>query len=670
MDSNWGWLEPRSDELWARQFGGGFNNGNDNDNDDNDNSNGNRNNNGTGNAFRGFGGRNSTNTIINQFRFQAAKSIRTSTIILSVFNVVAAAATAVGILWDGYATAKRNDPKYRFRTSAFKCIGSAEAFPLILSCGIVIQGTVFAVAQSTGLKNEQVLGCTIVSQMMLPAVFIVPYIQLVFAIEVAIRALRRKNPFPPRTRWTVVLCLAVIGTLLLATYLVTHFRRPPNFCFASLFWFVQRYSQGCFAVLVIISAALLAATIIIFTKLHRHAGIDPTERIASSRMVYYLAVGFISAVLIIPFFFVLAFQNRRDRGVFNAALQLSMVASVVANVSGLMTGGLHLFLRSTSMSTIGPREKDGKYEEDRRQSFKRGIRVWTRDDDTPASSSSVPTGLRRMNTDDSFASEDDGRDGHYGDEKKDLWDDRVNPLRSHAVFPTATATALRSPQPLQAHQTHAAKSSYSLFPNNNSNLKAPTLLPATTYDPNAKEMMMEVDALKPPAPIHGFRHRRDSSLASHATVQIGLRLSNVDDMPPLNSKYFQDSRKVHDLGCPLARGADVSMQQRPSPLSNVAMDFQTNNGRDDDSVTMYADDASLIDNTDRKSLSLVPAVEQRSDCTLSPAVYKPPESPKKAKVTSPRGVGFTIPQQRGQPSPQSSTSASRDQTAVKKSDWI
>jgi len=110
MDSSWGWIEPRSDELWARQFGGVG--GNDNDNDDGNNNN-NNNRNGT---FRG-GGRNSTNNLISQFRFQAAKSIRTSTIILSVFNVVAAFATALGILWDGYATAKRNNPKYKFRYS-------------------------------------------------------------------------------------------------------------------------------------------------------------------------------------------------------------------------------------------------------------------------------------------------------------------------------------------------------------------------------------------------------------------------------------------------------------------------------------------------------------------------------------------------------------------------
>lgn len=102
----WGWLEPRATEdLWARQF-----------NDD-----GTTNSNGTdgrpwfNNTGGGGGGRNFTSAAINNFRFQAAKSIRTSTIILSVFNVVAAFATAVGILWDGYATAKRNNPKYTFR---------------------------------------------------------------------------------------------------------------------------------------------------------------------------------------------------------------------------------------------------------------------------------------------------------------------------------------------------------------------------------------------------------------------------------------------------------------------------------------------------------------------------------------------------------------------------
>ena len=53
--------------------------------------------------------------IINQFRFAAAKSIRTSTIILATFNAIAAFATAMGILYDSYSRARRNNRRFRFR---------------------------------------------------------------------------------------------------------------------------------------------------------------------------------------------------------------------------------------------------------------------------------------------------------------------------------------------------------------------------------------------------------------------------------------------------------------------------------------------------------------------------------------------------------------------------
>lgn len=86
------------------------------------------------NGFNGFNGTNFNNTnfngtnrfgnasnrtatqqmFINELRFSAAKSIRTSTIILASFNIIAAFATAVGILCDGYFQKKRNDRQWRF----------------------------------------------------------------------------------------------------------------------------------------------------------------------------------------------------------------------------------------------------------------------------------------------------------------------------------------------------------------------------------------------------------------------------------------------------------------------------------------------------------------------------------------------------------------------------
>lgn len=56
-------------------------------------------------------GGNSTFMVINEFKFLAARSIRTSTIILSIFNTISAFATAAGILFDCYLTAKRSDPR-------------------------------------------------------------------------------------------------------------------------------------------------------------------------------------------------------------------------------------------------------------------------------------------------------------------------------------------------------------------------------------------------------------------------------------------------------------------------------------------------------------------------------------------------------------------------------
>jgi len=105
-----------------------------------------------------------------------------------------------------------------------------------------------------------------------------------------------RKPFPKRGKWNVTICLAVVGTLLFATFLYTHFERPPNFCFASLFWFVQSYKTECFALLIASGAMLLVCVVVVFIKLHRHVKIDSTERVAASRMVFFMAVAIISNV--------------------------------------------------------------------------------------------------------------------------------------------------------------------------------------------------------------------------------------------------------------------------------------------------------------------------------------------------------------------------------------
>jgi hypothetical protein len=54
-----------------------------------------------------------TKAIIDKLVFQDSKSVRTSTIILAAFNMLAALATAISILYDCYWASKRCAPKYK-----------------------------------------------------------------------------------------------------------------------------------------------------------------------------------------------------------------------------------------------------------------------------------------------------------------------------------------------------------------------------------------------------------------------------------------------------------------------------------------------------------------------------------------------------------------------------
>lgn len=54
------------------------------------------------------------------------------------------------------------------RTSWFRLIKRRDVHPFVLSCGIVVQGIVYAVAQSKGFQSLMILGCRSISQFMLP----------------------------------------------------------------------------------------------------------------------------------------------------------------------------------------------------------------------------------------------------------------------------------------------------------------------------------------------------------------------------------------------------------------------------------------------------------------------------------------------------------------------
>ncbi|KAH6655119.1 hypothetical protein BKA67DRAFT_226745 [Truncatella angustata] len=595
---------------------------------------------------------NSTYAVINQLKFLAAKSIRSSAIILAVFNTIAAFATAMGILYDCYQRAKRNSPRGQ-KVSLLTCVKGAETYPFFLSLAIVIQGIIFAVSQSRGLDGLFAKGCALISQFMLPAVFIVPFLQLIFGIELTLRGFRR-IPFPSRGHWTVAICLAVWSTLLVITGLVTFFIPSADFCFASLFWFVAKWAEGGFALFTVISVVLVGCVITVFLKLTRHSTIETSTRVEASRMVYFLSVAIVSNVFLVPFFAYLTFSNPNDND-GNNGLTLSMIAQVVANVSGLMNGGLHLCFRANIISTIAPKDKLAEYE---RQQLKHKIRKADPGYDfssialQPVSS---PKTLQRVDSEETLVKRyEKDEEALIESPSTKAYEYSPTPLRSNGVFPTISIP--RAPEPAElpnatpsiSFPKRRPSTSYSLFPNQNiANTQSITILPPTTYSPvenNNNSLFDDFNSLKPPPSIKS-RHLRNSSLVSSATVQIGLRFSNVADMPPMAASNVKNAERVHNLDCPKAI--------RPTPMASFSPASEPVSPFEPSSPISQVSSRDPVKNARMKTLPPVPRQvtlmqetplapeDEEGSLTLSSAVYRP-ESPTK-KVPSPKGVGFQFP---------------------------
>jgi hypothetical protein len=113
------------------------------------------------------------------------------------------------------------------------------------------------------------------------------YITLVFGIETALRSMRYHR-FEPRGKWNVTICIGIVSFLTILTWMPTVAWPMYNRCFGSLIWFPVRYELLALVILGILVAGffILAATISI--QLMRTINVDPNERIAASRMCYYL----------------------------------------------------------------------------------------------------------------------------------------------------------------------------------------------------------------------------------------------------------------------------------------------------------------------------------------------------------------------------------------------
>lgn len=270
-----------------------------------------------------------------------------------------------------------------------------------------------------------------------------------------------------------------------------------------------------------------------------------------------------------------------------------MMATVVLNLSGLMTGLLQLFLRSnTSTTSFGP--KLGRSWEQNKHEIKifgpneLAFQMHLAD---PVSGPRSPADdmSYRNSSSTNLIELEKGKGRGYSMESITTptaarSPTRYNPLTSNAVTQIRPMQRLPSPEPVaqSPKRTHTRKQSYSLFPNGQPSEEPPSPTKLTIgnlrqqQDPTSIYDISELGDLEPPPSMFGksgkYGHARNSSMISSATVQIGLRLSHAispcdEDMMALplpSTTYNANAAKRPES--PLRVQTQTTANQPPIPI--------------------------------------------------------------------------------------------------------
>jgi hypothetical protein len=499
-----------------------------------------------------WGAQNQTRRLIQNLQLAQVQSLRTMHLTLGAFSLALALLTLHRIIWDARRTSPGITKPRKSFFSIFHRIFNfingvhpAETFPLILVSGSAIQQIIFVAVQSTSLNTVLSSNCRGLAMISYPALFIIGYLTLVFGVEMTIRAFKRQR-FAQRGKWNVTICVGTASFLVFLTWLPTVIWPMFNRCFGSLIWFGVRYERISLAILSILIFFSLLLAALISIQLMRTSNVDPNERIAASRMCYYLLIAALLYTLIMP---VEVQAHRRD---FMNTLATSRVAEVALFSSGILIAFVHLFLRvNASRMVIKPvgTEMPTKQKRPRIRFFGPSDLEMT---------ISGPLALTRPESREELMDEkrpfelDGDEKNHYRAELQAS----QNPLTPDSVASRGLVDSSRwplPPDPEQGQETgnhKRTKSGYSLFPTRAEDVPR---LPATVYSPpksggnhlnvsslaarrqsrrssiaDAKSVTDVNEAYKwlpAPVPLFTGRHGRQESTDSSATVQIGLRFS-------------------------------------------------------------------------------------------------------------------------------------------------
>jgi hypothetical protein len=345
-----------------------------------------------------------------------------------------------------------------------------------------------------------------------------------------------------------------------------------------------------------------------------------------------------------------------------------MMATVVANLNGILTALVQLFLRSNiTAASLGPKGARGW------SCGKHGFRLFGPNELgfdghmlRPVSGPHRPdTSTSRRSLIESEKARPSGDSLRDPPVASDL--QTANEFAAKAVEPGGKLPEMSEPRAVKLSPTrgHNRNQSYSLFPitlnvsspegkqeklavganwrGSGSKVRDTVANLFNSYSSKSRDTVVSRfgadDLLEPPPPLHCIdgtnRHRRDSSMQSSATVQIGLRLSNVVYNPetetapgnrPLSPRLRVDTKTLTiDLRSP-----------RPSPLQQNAAESPALPKEVRDARMKTLPPIPRESTISRSSATAAPTIQ------LSPTVYTPqpkvglPSSPSpKLKVMSP-----------------------------------
>ncbi|KAE9988111.1 hypothetical protein EG328_000581 [Venturia inaequalis] len=565
---------------------------------------------------RGYTGlTNGTREIVDGLVLDKVQQVRYMHIAFGTISIILVVYIILRIWYDSWRASKLSPSLRRSKLDFLWKLHPAESFPLVLGFFLLIQQTSFVVIQAKALYKIFVPNCRASSQIVFTQIFMIGYIHFVFGLEMTIRSLRRTR-FAPRPRYTTSVCTIIALIMSVLTWLSTRLRMPRNKCFGDTIWRSIRSAPLGVVICSFLIPSFVMMAAIIALQLHRTVNVDPNERVAGTRMVYYLLLSAALYTLVLPFWVQAVLSS------FDKDLSSSRVAEFVLFIAGAVVAFTQLFLRANAARTA-IRPNNTPWLE------RRELRLFGPSDlELMRISSPIMDPNYRSDEKDSanwMFFNDISKNGAPVD--SDLIipvlplkaSTKVSPRLLKEPIPPPKDQPTKSPMASKATtgtprkiSNHQRKPSYSLFPGPDD-----LTLPASVYTPGLMSKA-SVSALAPtftnpflgtspttkddqalPAPRKPWKpsHRRGSSDESTATVQIGIRfstapsalaasrlssptlptrlglldsVSSVDTSPSPRTKIFFDptSPRPSDQQDPVSEYAWLDIATSPAPMDS------------------------------------------------------------------------------------------------------